>query len=180
MSGLARVDRTDLVSNKKVVILISRSATRADNAAVSKYEDAAEVQLSSRSGPQPLQSGAASRHPAGLQAETHGRIRGVARPSGVKHRLREGMSRHASTNCRYFDNAALRASSYASTARRYPGEPTHRQRDALSIGSGSPRAPAAPSPLASADSIQARSDAVRNTLSTAASRTRRGTGRAPP
>jgi transposase-like protein len=36
------------------------STTRAGDAAVSKYEDAAEVQLSSRPGPQPFQSGAAS------------------------------------------------------------------------------------------------------------------------
>ena len=39
------------------------SATRAGDAAVSKSEDAAEVQLSSRPGAQPIQSGAASRHP---------------------------------------------------------------------------------------------------------------------
>ena len=37
---------------------------RAGDEAVSKLEDAAEVQLSSRPGPQPIQSGAPSRHPA--------------------------------------------------------------------------------------------------------------------
>src|SRR5271166_6287788 len=37
------------------------STTRTSDAAVSKYEDAAEVQLSSRPGPQPFQSGAPSR-----------------------------------------------------------------------------------------------------------------------
>jgi putative transposase len=42
------------------------STTRAHHAAFSKYEDAAEVQLSSRPGPQPIQSGAPSRHPADL------------------------------------------------------------------------------------------------------------------
>ena len=81
------------------------STTRAGNAAISKSEDAAEVQLSSRPGPQPFQSGAASRHPAGLQAETHGRIGGVARPCGIDRPLLEGVARNASTNWRYFDNA---------------------------------------------------------------------------
>ena len=84
------------------------STTRAGDAAVSKCEDAAEVQLSSRPGPQPFQSGAASRHPAGLQAETHSRIGGMARPYGVDNRLRVGISRNASTNRRYFDNALSR------------------------------------------------------------------------
>src|SRR5208337_1100025 len=59
------------------------STTRARHAALSKYEDAAEVQLSSRPGPQPFQSGAPSRHPADVQTETLGRIDGVARPCGV-------------------------------------------------------------------------------------------------
>ena len=74
------------------------STTGAGDAAVSKYEDAAEIQFSSRPGPQPFQSGAASRHPAGLQAETLDRIGGVARPCGIDRRLRAGVSRYASTN----------------------------------------------------------------------------------
>ena len=45
------------------------STAGAGDAAVSKYEDAAEIQFSSCPGAQPIQSGAASRHPAGLQAE---------------------------------------------------------------------------------------------------------------
>ena len=67
------------------------SAARMGDAAVSKYEDAAEIQLSSRPGPQPIQSGAPSRHPAYLQTETLGRISGVARPCGVDRHLKEGM-----------------------------------------------------------------------------------------
>ena len=66
------------------------STTRAGDAAVSEYEDAAEVQFSSRPGPQPFQSGAASRHPAGLQAETHGRIGRVARACSVDRRSARG------------------------------------------------------------------------------------------
>ena len=74
------------------------SATRTRDAALSKSEDAAEVQLSSRPGAQPIQSGAASRHPAGLQAETLDCIGGVARPCKVRRRLRAGVSRYASAN----------------------------------------------------------------------------------
>ena len=64
-----------------------------------------EVQLSSRSGPQPFQSGAPSRHPPSVQAETLCRIGGVARSRGVDRRSRERMSRYTSTKPRYFDNA---------------------------------------------------------------------------
>src|SRR5580692_8946831 len=46
------------------------SATRTGDAALSKSEDASEVQLSSCPGAQPIQSGAPSRHEASLQAET--------------------------------------------------------------------------------------------------------------
>jgi hypothetical protein len=46
------------------------SATRTGDAALSKSEDAAETQLSSRPGAQPIQSGAPSRHEASLQAKT--------------------------------------------------------------------------------------------------------------
>ena len=73
------------------------STTRARHAAVSKHEDAAEVQLSSRPGPQLFQSGTPSRHEASLQAETLGRVGGVARTRGVDRRLRAGMSRHTQT-----------------------------------------------------------------------------------
>ena len=69
------------------------SKARTGYAAVSKCENAAEVQLSSRPGPQPFQSGAASRRQADLHTETLGRIGGVARPCGVDRRLQEGVSR---------------------------------------------------------------------------------------
>src|SRR6185437_7231112 len=46
------------------------SATRTGDAAILKYEDAAEVQLNSCPGAQPIQSIAPSRHEASLQAET--------------------------------------------------------------------------------------------------------------
>ena len=74
------------------------STTGAGDAAVSKYEDVAEIQLNSRPGPESFQSGAASHHMAGLQAETHGRIGGVARPCRVERRLRAGVSPCASAN----------------------------------------------------------------------------------
>ena len=64
------------------------STAGAGDAAVSKYEDAAEIQFSSRPGPESFQSGAASHHPAGLQAETLDCIGGVARPCRVERRLR--------------------------------------------------------------------------------------------
>jgi IS1 family transposase len=52
-----------------------------------------------------FQSGAASRHPASLQAETLSRVGRVARPCGVDRRLARGVSRHAGTSRRYIDNA---------------------------------------------------------------------------
>ena len=51
-----------------------------------------KIQLNSRPGPESFQSGAASHHMAGLQAETHGRIGGVARPCRVERRLRACVS----------------------------------------------------------------------------------------
>src|ERR1700688_961726 len=72
--------------------------TRARDAAVSKYEDAAEIQFSSRPGPESFQSGAASHHPAGLQAETLDCIGGVARTCRVGRRLRAGVSSSALVN----------------------------------------------------------------------------------
>jgi len=50
------------------------STTRTSDAAVSKYADAAEVQLSSRPSSEPFQSGTSSRRPIGLQAETFDRF----------------------------------------------------------------------------------------------------------
>ena len=78
-------------------IHIAVPTTRASHAAVSKHEDAAEVQLSSRPGPQLFQSGTPSRHEASLQGETLGRVGGVARTRGVDRRLRAGISRHTQT-----------------------------------------------------------------------------------
>ena len=59
------------------------STTRAGHAALSKHEDVAEIQLSSRPGPQPFQSRAPSDHPPSLQAETLCHIGRVARPRGL-------------------------------------------------------------------------------------------------
>ncbi len=59
------------------------STTRARHAALSKYEDVAEIQLSSRPGPQPFQSRAPFDHPPSLQAETLRHIGRVARPHGL-------------------------------------------------------------------------------------------------
>ena len=56
------------------------STTRTRHAALSKYEDVAEIQLSSRPGPQPFQSRATSDHPPSLQAEALCHIGRVARP----------------------------------------------------------------------------------------------------
>ena len=80
------------------------STTRARNAGLSKRQDVAEIQLSSRPGPQPFQSGAPSRHPPGLQAETLCRIGRVApsRPDGC---LSLGVLRHTQTSCSYSDKA---------------------------------------------------------------------------
>ena len=66
------------------------SATRTGDAALSKSEDAAEVQLSSRPGPQPIQSAAPSRHEASLQAEALCCLGRVARPRGIDRRSRDG------------------------------------------------------------------------------------------
>jgi hypothetical protein len=74
------------------------SPTRAGDAAVSKYEDAAEIQFSSRPGPESFQSRAASYHPAGLQAEALDCIGGVARTSRVGRLLRAGVSSSTSVN----------------------------------------------------------------------------------
>src|SRR6185312_5748533 len=66
------------------------SATRMGDAALSNSEDAAEVQLRSCPGAQPVQSGAPSRHEASLQAETlccRGR---VARSRSIDRRSRDG------------------------------------------------------------------------------------------
>ena len=59
------------------------STTRARHAAFSKPEDTAKIQLSSRPDPQPFQSGAPSRHPSRLQAQTLCRIGRVACSCGL-------------------------------------------------------------------------------------------------
>jgi predicted DNA-binding transcriptional regulator AlpA len=82
--------------------------TRTGDAAVSKSEDAAKVQLSSRPGPQPIQSGATSRRKAGLKAETHCCLSRMARPRGVDCRWREAVKRHSQVNRCYFDSATKR------------------------------------------------------------------------
>jgi putative transposase len=55
-----------------------------------KYEDAAEVQLSSRPSSKPFQSGTPSCRPPGLQAETFDLIGRVAGPPGIGCCLRTG------------------------------------------------------------------------------------------
>jgi hypothetical protein len=65
-------------------------APRTGDAAVSKSEDAAEVQLSSCPGAQPIQSGAPSRHKASLQAETLRRLGRVACSRVIDRRSRDG------------------------------------------------------------------------------------------
>ena len=64
--------------------------TRTGDAAISKSEGAAEVQLSSCPGAQPIQSGAPSRYEASLQAETLCRLGRVARSRGIDRRSRGG------------------------------------------------------------------------------------------
>jgi len=55
----------------------------------------------------------------GLQTEMHGRIGRVAGPRGVDRRLRVGISRTASTNLSYFDNAlSTRAAVYVFNVQR--------------------------------------------------------------
>jgi hypothetical protein len=66
------------------------SATRTGDAALSKSENTAEVQLSSCPGVQPIQPGAPSRHEASLQAETLCGLGQVARPRGIDRRSRDG------------------------------------------------------------------------------------------
>src|SRR5208283_4508212 len=66
------------------------SATRTGDAALSKSEDAAEVQLSSCPGAQPIQSGAPSRHEASLQAQTLCCVGRVAGSRGIDRRSRDG------------------------------------------------------------------------------------------
>ena len=48
---------------------------------------------------------------------------GVARPCRVDHRLREGMSRYASTNRRYFDNARQAFDEWARALGPLPARP---------------------------------------------------------
>src|ERR1700749_1803756 len=72
-------------------------------AALSKNQDAAEAQLNSCLGAQPIQSGAPSRHEASLQAETLCCLGRVARSRGIDRRSRDGG--RASTSPRYFDTA---------------------------------------------------------------------------
>ena len=96
------------------------STTRARHAALSKREDIAEIQLSSRPGPQPFQSRAPSDHPPSLQAETLCFIGRVARPRGLNCRLRVVVLRHALTTCRYSDKAAP-AGSVRADGRRIQG-----------------------------------------------------------
>jgi hypothetical protein len=58
------------------------STTRRGRAAVSKREDTARIQLTPRSGLQPFQSGASSRHPRSLRTQTLGRSGRMARSRG--------------------------------------------------------------------------------------------------
>ena len=75
-------------------IRISRFGDANGRCGAFEVEDAAEVQLSSRPGAQPIQSGAPSRHEANLQAETVCCLGRVARARGVDRRARAGSPRH--------------------------------------------------------------------------------------
>ena len=66
------------------------SATRTGDAALSKSEDATEVQLSSCLGAQPIESGTPSRHEASLQAQTFRCVGRAARSRGIDRRSRDG------------------------------------------------------------------------------------------
>ena len=101
------------------------STTRARDAAVSKYEDAAEIQFSSRPGPESFQSGAASHHPAGLQAETLDCIGGVARTCRVGRRLRAGVSSSASVNPVTLTTPTGGSEALVSTFRRRSAQRAH-------------------------------------------------------
>jgi putative transposase len=109
------------------------SPTRARDAAVSKYEDAAEIQFSSRPGPESFQSGAASHHPAGLQAETLDCIGGVARTCRVGRRLRAGVSSRASVNPVTLTTPLIHG---ANRRDRADGENTRRGPGRASFGTG--------------------------------------------
>ncbi len=79
-------------------------------------EDAAEVQLSSCPGAQPIQSGAPSRHEASLQAETLCCLGRVARPRGIDRRSRDG----GRAACR---QASVRAGCiWLESRRRFPNQ----------------------------------------------------------
>ena len=81
------------------------SATRTGDAALSKSGDAAEVQLNSRPGAQPIQSGAPSRHEASLQAETLCCLGRVARSRGIDRLSQDGGRAACRLSRRYFDTA---------------------------------------------------------------------------
>jgi hypothetical protein len=74
------------------------------------------LKFNSRPGARPIQPGAASRHPAGLQAETLDRIDGVACACGIDRRLRAGVPRYASTN-------AVTLTSQRRATRRFSSRP---------------------------------------------------------
>ena len=81
------------------------STTRARHAALSKYEDVAEIQLSSRPDPQPFQSRAPSGHPPSLQAETLCHIGRMARPRGLNLACGARVAPRALTTRRYPDKS---------------------------------------------------------------------------
>ena len=83
------------------------SARRTGDAALSKSENAAEVQLNSRPGAQPIQSGAPSRHEASLQAETLCCLGRVARSRGIDRHSQDGGCAACRLSRRYFDTASI-------------------------------------------------------------------------
>ena len=86
MKAIGNSDRQEVgrgLNNRAEKFASAVSTTRARHAAFSKHEDTAKVQLSSRPGPQPFQSGAPSRHPSRLQAQTLCRIGRVACSCGL-------------------------------------------------------------------------------------------------
>ena len=86
MKAIGNSDRQEVgrgLNNRAEKFASAVSTTRARHAAFSKHEDTAKIQLSSRPGPQPFQSGAPSRHPSRLQAQTLCRIGRVACSCGL-------------------------------------------------------------------------------------------------
>jgi hypothetical protein len=74
MKAIGNSDRQEVGRALTIVRRTRISRFDDESAPCSVFEDAAKIQLSSRPGPQPFESGAPSRHPSRLQAQTLCRI----------------------------------------------------------------------------------------------------------